>query len=173
MQLSTTMTARLSKAALASTVGGFAALAAFGNVTDYRTNLSFVRHVLSMDDQRPELAEVSRIDYRAIRSGRPHHVAYNGVTAVETFIAGSCLRSSWQMLRARDGDERTFDEAKNGAILGCTAGLGLWFFGFQGVAGEWFGMWKNEHWNGLPDAVRLCNYLSAVLILLNVPEPRP
>lgn len=173
MSLPAIATVRLSKAALAATVGGFGALAAFGNLTDYGTNLSFVRHVLSMDDQRPELAAVSRIDYRAIKAGWAHHLAYNGVTATETFIAASCLRSSWRMLRARRADDRTFGEAKNEAILGCTAGLGLWFFGFQGVAGEWFGMWKNEHWNGLPDAVRLCNYLSAVLIVLNLPEPRP
>ncbi|MGJ7911725.1 DUF2165 family protein [Neobacillus sp. LXY-1] len=32
------------------------------------------------------------------------------------------------------------------------------------VAGEWFGMWMNSIWNGLPDAFRLVTYQSVALV---------
>ena len=45
-------------------------------------------------------------------------------------------------------------------------GLILWFFSFQAVAGEWFGMWMSKEWNGLPDAARLTQYISTILVFV-------
>ncbi|MEV5827460.1 DUF2165 family protein [Spirillospora sp. NPDC052242] len=72
-------------------------------------------------------------------------------------------------LRAADA---VYRRAKRWGLVGCTIGLFLWFFGFQAVAGEWFGMWMNETWNGIPDAVRLCTYIGIVLIYLTIENDR-
>ncbi|WP_169050310.1 DUF2165 family protein [Campylobacter jejuni] len=44
----------------------------------------------------------------------------------------------------------------------------LWFFVFQVVAVEWFGMWMSKVWNGLPDAIRLATYMFLVLIFISL-----
>jgi len=40
---------RAAKIAMIAAIALFATLVAFGNITDYGTNLAFVQHVLSMD----------------------------------------------------------------------------------------------------------------------------
>lgn len=152
------------KAILLATVGGFAFLVVFGNVTDYNTNFQFVQHVLSMDSRRPDLGLT--IEYRAIPWTWFHHIGYIGIIAVETFIMSACLFGAYKMARAAGGTDSAFIAAKTWGAWGCTAALALWFFGFQAVGGEWFGMWMNESWNGIPDAVRLCTYIATVLIVL-------
>ncbi|WP_242454748.1 DUF2165 family protein [Bailinhaonella thermotolerans] len=159
---------RATKALLTFTVGGFAFFVVFGNVTDYWTNFEFVKHVLSMDAQKPELKAVSNINYRAIPWTWAHHVAYIGVILMETLILITCLYSAYRQARAVRGSDGEFTRAKFWGIVGCTAGLFLWFFGFQAVGGEWFGMWMNATWNGIPDAVRLCTYIGIVLIYLSL-----
>ncbi|HEF8053023.1 TPA: DUF2165 family protein [Campylobacter jejuni] len=44
----------------------------------------------------------------------------------------------------------------------------LWFFVFQVVAVEWFGMWMSKVWNGLPDTTRLATYMFLVLIFISL-----
>lgn len=168
MSLSTGWTIRLSKALLVFSVGAFGLLVVFGNLTDYWTNFEFVSHVLSMDSQRPELAEVSGVNYRAIEWTWAHHAAYIGVIAMEAFITLACLASAWMMIRALRASDAVFHQAKRWGILGCLAGLVLWFLGFQAVGGEWFAMWMNDTWNGTDDAVRLCTFIGMVLIFLSL-----
>ena len=55
---------RAAKAATVAAIALFDSLVAFGNLTDYNTNLAFVEHVLSMDAIFPH----SAIKYRAITS---------------------------------------------------------------------------------------------------------
>ena len=47
---------RLSKIALVATIALWLALVAFGNLTDYGSNLAFVQHVLAMDSIFPDAA---------------------------------------------------------------------------------------------------------------------
>lgn len=168
MSLSTGSAIRLAKALLVFSVGAFGLLVVFGNLTDYWTNFEFVSHVLAMDSQRPELAEVSRVNYRAIEWAWAHHAAYIGVILMETFITVACLASTWMMLRSLRASDAIFHRAKRWGVLGCLAGLLLWFLGFQAVGGEWFAMWMNEAWNGTADAVRLCTFIGMVLIFLTL-----
>ncbi|EHT5123405.1 DUF2165 family protein [Campylobacter jejuni] len=44
----------------------------------------------------------------------------------------------------------------------------LWFFAFQVVAAEWFGMWMSKVWNGLPDTTRLVTYMFLALIFISL-----
>ncbi|EDP4575704.1 DUF2165 family protein [Campylobacter jejuni] len=71
------------------------------------------------------------------------------------------------MFKARNLDAQSFHNAKifwdyffNLCIL--------WFFAFQVVAVEWFGMWMSKVWNSLPDAIRLATYMFLVLIFISL-----
>ena len=63
---------RLSKIGLVATIALWLALVAFGNLTDYGSNLVFVQHVLAMDSIFPDAA----IHYRAIHAPLLQHAAY-------------------------------------------------------------------------------------------------
>ncbi|AEW98941.1 Hypothetical protein SCATT_p07480 (plasmid) [Streptantibioticus cattleyicolor NRRL 8057 = DSM 46488] len=162
--------ARLAKAALTAALGGYAALTAFGNVTDPAPNREFVRHVLTMDDRAPELAELSRNGSRAIHRPWVWRAAYGCVIGGEALVGGLCLVSSWRQVRAAGAAHDHFARAASTGIAGAAGALLLWFLGFQTVGGEWFGMWMNQHWNGLDSAARVCGYAGVVLLLLCLPE---
>ncbi len=81
-------------------------------------------------------------------------------------IAIFCTKGGIDMLRNLEADAETFHESKRSGILGMLLGLILWFFSFQAVAGEWFGMWMSKEWNGLPDAARLTQYISTILVFV-------
>ncbi|HEF4437958.1 TPA: DUF2165 family protein [Campylobacter jejuni] len=44
----------------------------------------------------------------------------------------------------------------------------LWFFAFQVVVAEWFGMWMSKVWKGLPDTIRLVTYMFLALIFISL-----
>lgn len=157
---------RLSKALLVLTVGLLGLVVVFGNITDYFTNFQFVKHVLSMDNV--DKVEENTIAYRAISNIGFLHFSYICIILFESLITFLCLKGGIDMLRKLNADPTVFHEAKKYGILGLTACCLLWFFGFQVVAGEWFGMWMNSIWNGLPDAFRLVTYQTAVLIYVSL-----
>ena len=63
-----------------------------------------------------------------------------------------------------------FQTAKASTVVGLGTALGLWFFSFMGIAGEWFAMWQSEKYNALPDAGRIVQCVSAMLIFITMPE---
>jgi predicted small integral membrane protein len=153
------------RAAKIASVAGFAlhaSLVAFGNATDYGTNLEFVQHVLSMDTIFPN----STIRYRAITSPVLHQIAYLLIIVTETLVAALCWLGAYRLLRAVRGDGQTFNRAKPIAVAGLALGIMLWQVGFITIAGEWFGMWQSAQWNGVPDAFRFAMLLYASLIFL-------
>src|SRR5690625_3967131 len=132
---STIKTFRYVKALLVATVGGFAALVVFGNITDYDSNFQFVKHVLAMDSRRADLGKT--IEYRAIEWGWAWHAAYIGVILVEIFIMAACLYGAYRMARVASlTTDVEFYTAKKWGVLGLSGGLFLWFFGFQAVGGR-------------------------------------
>ncbi len=156
------MALRLAKVAIVAAVAAFATLVAFGNVTDYGTNLVFVQHVLSMDTIFPG----STIGYRAITSPALHHAAYALIIAAEAATAVLCWMGAVTLLRQRRAPAAAFNRAKAWAIAGLTLGFLTWQFGFMTVGGEWFGMWQSPQWNGVPSAFRFAVVIVAVLILV-------
>lgn len=152
---------RVSKVLMLLSFGGFAAVVVFGNLTDYQSNFNFVTHVFSMDTTYPG----NTIMYRAITETWMHHAAYWAIIATESVIMFLCLKGGLNLYKAINSDAKTFHEAKKIGIAGLILGILLWFFGFQAIAGEWFGMWMSK-WNGLPDATRLCNSLYPMLIFI-------
>lgn len=158
---------RIAKAFIVLFFAGFATLVVFGNLTDYFTNFEFVKHVLSMDNTFND-----DIMYRSITSDTLHHIGYIFIIIIEAFIMVSCWIGGIAMLSKVNAPNEAFTQSKRWAIVGLTAGVAVWFFGFQAIAGEWFGMWMNEDWNGIPDATRLTTFLMTSLIFVTLNNDR-
>jgi predicted small integral membrane protein len=160
------MVIRAAKVALVAAIALLASLVAFGNLTDYNTNLAFVQHVLSMDTIYP----FSTIRYRAITDPALHHAAYALIIAVETITAVLCWIGAALLARHIRAAAAVFNRAKTFAILGLTVGILLWQVGFMSIGGEWFGMWQSQQWNGIPSAFRFLLTSLAVLIFVAMPD---
>ena len=163
------MPERLSKIGLMATIALWLALVAFGNITDYGSNLVFVQHVLAMDSIFPDAG----IHYRAIHSPLLQHVAYLLIIAAETLAAALCSIGAWRMWQARRAPVSIFRGAKRFAIHGLTVGLMLWLGGFMAIGGEWFGMWMSSQWNGLESAFRFVVVLLVALVYLGQRDDEP
>lgn len=153
---------RLTKILVMAALALQISLVAFGNITDYGTNLAFVQHVLAMDTIFPD----ATIHYRAITSVPLQHAAYVLIIAFETLAALLCWSGAWRMWHSRRASAEQFQRAKGLAAVGLSVGLLIWLVGFMGVGGEWFGMWMSDHWNGIQSAFRLAILLLATLIYL-------
>ncbi len=156
------MATRLAKILLTATIALWLALVAFGNITDYASNLVFVQHVLAMDSIFPDAG----IHYRAIHSPLLQHAAYVLIIATETLAAISCGWGAWHMWRARRSPAARFSRSKRLAVTGLGIGVLLWLGGFMAIGGEWFGMWMSTRWNGLASAFRFVVVLLLALIFL-------
>lgn len=153
---------RLAKAAAVAAIALFATVVAFGNITDYGTNLVFVQHVLAMDSIFPN----STITYRAITSPALQHAGYALIIAAEALTGLLCWIGVVAMLRSLRARAAMFHAAKTYAVLGLVLGFLLWQVGFMTVGGEWFGMWQSQQWNGVPSAFRFAMVILAVLMFV-------
>nr|MBF0684220.1 DUF2165 domain-containing protein [Pseudomonas sp.] len=153
---------RIAKTLAVMSIAFFATLAAFGNITDYRTNFAFVQHVMAMDTVFPD----ADVRYRAVTSPILHHFAYVLIIAVETLVAALCWLGGVRMASRVRAEAILFNRSKNAAIVGLTLGYLLWQVGFMSVGGEWFGMWMSSQWNGLESAFRFFITILGVLIFV-------
>lgn len=147
--------------------GLYAFIVAFGNITDYRSNLIFVEGVLTMSTTFDE----NNLMWRAIESTFIHHLIYILIISTEIIIAVLSLIGSYKMIQNLKKDTKQFQESKRYGIVGLLLGFFLWFFGFQIIAGEWFAMWQSEIFNALDSAFRITTYIMLSLILLFIKEP--
>jgi predicted small integral membrane protein len=157
---------RAAKIIAVGAIALFASLVAFGNITDYNTNLAFVQHVLSMDTIFP----FSTIKYRAITDPTLQRAAYGLIIATEAAVAVLCWIGVAFLVRHIRAEARAFNRAKMFAVLGLTLGFLLWQVGFMSIGGEWFGMWQSQQWNGVPSAFRFVMVIIAVLIFVVLPD---
>jgi predicted small integral membrane protein len=157
---------RAAKIVMVAAIALFASLVAFGNITDYDTNLAFVQHVLAMDTIFPE----STIRWRAITNPALQHAAYLLIIAAESVMAVLCWVGAFALLRRLRADARAFNRAKGLPIAGLTLGFLIWQVGFMSIGGEWFGMWQSQQWNGVPSAFRFVAVILAVLIFVAMPD---
>ncbi|MCW5722956.1 MAG: DUF2165 domain-containing protein [Devosia sp.] len=160
------MMIRLSKVVLVAAMALYASLVAFGNITDYGSNLLFVQHVLLMDT----IHSNATIGYRAISAPALHHLAYLLIIAVELLTAALGWAGAARLLARRNAGARDFNRSKDWAVAGLTVGIVLWQAGFMSIGGEWFGMWMSASWNGLQSAFRVFITFIAVLIYLVLPD---
>lgn len=160
---------RFSRILLVAVIALWVGLVAFSNITDYRSNLAFVQHVLAMDTIFPDAA----IHYRAIHSPLLQHAAYVLIIAAEVLVAVLCGCGAWRMWRARRASAALFRRARRMAVAGLAVGVVLWLGGFMAIGGEWFGMWMSSQWNGLESAFRFVVVLLAALIYLGQRDDEP
>lgn len=157
---------RLSKVIILLSIAGLGAVVVFGNLTDYNSNFQFVAHMMSMDSKPEYLGKA--IEYRAITTTWVHHFAYISVICIEALITFFAFKGAFAMLQASKQSAEIFHQSKKYGVIALTLCCFLWFFGFQVVAGEWFGMWMSSQWNGLPDAFRLVTYMLLALIYVSL-----
>jgi len=156
---------RLGKAALVASIALFFTLVAFGNVTDYDSNWQFVRHVLSMDTTFPE----STLRWRAVTSPAVQTAGYWLIIAWQAVTAVILWAGAVGLVRLADSPD--FAKAKAVAAAGLILGFLLYAVGFIAIGGEWFAMWQSEIWNGQQKAFEFLTMISAVLVILLLPEP--
>lgn len=156
------MTLRISKLLLVMAMALLASLVSFGNITDYDSNLAFVRHVFLMDTTFPGNANM----YRAIASPAIQNAGYIVIIAFETATAVCCWAGAVLMWRARHALAPVFQRAKRVALAGLTLGFLTWQVAFKSIGGEWFDMWMSTQWNGEESAFRF--YTTFILVLIFV-----
>ena len=162
------MIVRASKSILVAAVALWVSLVAFGNITDYGTNLAFVNHVLSMDTVFPD----TTIRYRAIENLALHHAAYLLIIVAETLAAILCWVGAIRMFRTIPAPA-AFARSKDAAVIGLTTCLLIWLVGFIAIGGESFGMWMSTQWNGIESAFRFSALILGILIFVVLPEGAP
>lgn len=160
------MTLRLAKIAVLAAYALLLALIAFGNITDYAVNWSFVQHVLAMDTT----FKSAGVMWRAITSPTIQTIAYLAIIATETVAAVLLWWGVLRLLGARRAPAAAFERAKTVAVAGLTLSLLLWLGGFLAVGGEWFAMWQSPTWNGTPSAGRFLLAGGIALLFLIQPE---
>ena len=140
----------------------FAGLVTYDNLTDYETNYTFVRHVLSMDTTPPGNA----LMYRSVNSPSWWQAAYALIIAGEGATALGFAGAAALLLRHLSSPAASFNRAKG--LTAVAAGLGflVWFFGFMVIGGEWFQMWRSPLWNDQQRAFRFYLTILAVLIFV-------
>ncbi len=149
--------------------GLYLALVAFGNITDFDTNETFVRHVLAMDTTNFGAEPGTNLDpdvmWRAIENETLQMIAYIGIIAAETIGAAILLWAAVTWFRDR---ESAYRKARALSTIGLLIFIVIFMGGFIAIGGEWFQMWKSADWNGLDPAFR--NSALAMLTLVHLPS---
>ncbi|PZQ89015.1 MAG: hypothetical protein DI534_09560 [Leifsonia xyli] len=139
-------------------------LVAFGNITDYGTNLAFVQHVLSMDTTnfggKPGQDLDNDVMWRAITSPVLQNIGYVLIIVWES-LSGIILATAF-VLWVR-GRRTGYASARALSSIGLLMVVALFLGGFIAIGGEWFEMWRSTAWNGEDAALR-----TAVLALVSL-----
>jgi predicted small integral membrane protein len=155
---------RLAKIAMIAALASFALIVAYDNIVDYGSNYAFVQHVLSMDTTFPGNA----LMYRAITDERVWSAAYAAIIAAEGLTGLLLAIGALALLARLKAPAERFNRAKVWSVAGMT--VGLWFFGFAVVAGEYFAMWQSRTFNGQEAAFRFTMVILGVLIFVSQPD---
>jgi predicted small integral membrane protein len=141
----------------------YIALVAFGNITDFGTNQSFVQHVLAMDTTFKD----DDLMWRAVTSKGLQNAAYVAIIVWETLAALVLGYGTWLWAR------REHTRARSVSTYGLLMLLLLFGAGFIAIGGEWFSMWQSKTWNGLEAATRVIVFAGFVLIVNHLPLREP
>jgi predicted small integral membrane protein len=141
-------------------------LVAFGNITDYGSNETFVRHVLAMDTTFKSPA----LMWRAITDPTVQTIAYLFIIAAETLGALLLWFGFAVLLRHRKAAPEAFHAAKGLALFALAWALAIWVIGFMAIGGEWFAMWQSETWNGQDAASQFAAMSGMTMIFLAIRE---
>ncbi len=147
-------------------------LVAMGNVTDYETNLAFVRHVLAMDTTNFGAPAGTELDpdviWRAVTPATAQTVAYLAIIAWQWLTAA--VLSYATVLWVRSREPRRFDAPRRWSTIGYLMLVLLFMGGFITIGGGWFQMWRSADWNGLDPAFRNTMLALFGLVLVHLPS---
>jgi predicted small integral membrane protein len=111
----------------------------------------------------------STLRWRAITNPSVQAAGYWVIIGSEILIAVILWLGVASLLRSIDSTD--FARAKATAAAGLVLGFLLYAVGFVAIGGEWFAMWQSEIWNGQQKAFEFLTMISAVLVILLMPEP--
>ncbi len=123
---------------------------------------SFVKGVLSGEGVPAD----SGFEWRFIDATWFQAVSYIAVMALETLTGILLLIAGILGLRA-SGSSQRWNHVQKLTFLGGFLGLGIFFFGFMVVGGNWFIMYLNSQWNGLEPAFQN-SVMTITMLLLTV-----
>lgn len=145
------MNPRIIKSIFAAAFSLYFALIAFNNISDYTSNLAFVKGVLTMEDVFSNPAN----QWRAVPWPWAVPVFYGMIIIWESAIAIILGRGALAMFRTGNQDLKKFNQAKELVSIGYLMSFIQWFVFFVAIAGEWFLMWQSETWNAQSTAFSL------------------
>lgn len=148
---SAVLVVRTSKIVMTGGLALWALLVALGNILDYGSNFTFVRHVLAMDTVFADTALKSR----AIASPAVQSAAFAAIIAAEALVSFAFFTATVAMAATLKASAEDFRRAKAWTAVGVALGFALWFVGFLGIAGEWFVMWQSATWNAQDTSFRI------------------
>ena len=143
-------------------IGTFAGLVTLNNLRDPKSNLNFVRHLMSMDTIFPG----SRLKSRAIDSPWLQRMFFGAIVAAEGATALLCLVGTLVLATAIGAPTDEFHAAKAPAFAGLGLGFALWFGGFMVIGGQWLASWQSKDWNGRESAFMFYAAIALVFLIL-------
>jgi predicted small integral membrane protein len=160
------MITRAAKTVVVAGVAFYYSLVVFNNLTDFNSNLVFVRHTLSMDTTFPGNSGM----WRAIHSPAIQAAFYLSIIAWEVLTAILLWWGSMRLMLALRQPAAAFNAAKSVPVAALTLSLMMWLIAFLAVGGEWFLMWQSAQWNGQSAAFRMFTVVGITLLLLLQPD---
>lgn len=157
--------ARVAASLFVLMVAAYYLVVAFDNITNplnpNGSNWPFVEGVLSGEG----VPEQSGFQWRFITATWFDALSYILIIVVETFT-GVTLLAAGLLGVMRSRSEARWARAQRWTFLGGVCGLGLYFFGFITVGGNWFVMYLNKQWNALDAAFQNSMLTVSMLILV-------
>lgn len=157
-------TARVITSLVILMVAAYFLVVGFDNITNptnpNASNWPFVQGVISGDGVPAD----SGFQWRFIDATWFQAISYVLVMAMETLTGVILLIAGLKGLRAAQSSSR-WDRAQKWTLVGGFLGLGVFFFGFMVVGGNWFIMYLNSKWNGLEPAFQNSVMTVSMLVL--------
>jgi predicted small integral membrane protein len=157
-------TARVVTSLVVLMVAAYYLVVGFDNITNptnpNASNWPFVQGVISGDGVPAD----SGFQWRFIDATWFQAISYVLVMTMETLTGVILLVAGVKGLRAAPSSAR-WDRAQKWTLVGGLLGLGIFFFGFMVVGGNWFIMYLNAKWNGLEPAFQNSVMTVSMMIL--------
>lgn len=157
-------TARVVTSLFILMVGAYYLVVGFDNITNptnpNASNWPFVQGVLSGDGVPAD----SGFEWRFVDATWFQALSYIMIMTLETITGIVLLVAGFKGLRGSQNAAR-WSLAQKWTFVGGFLGLGVFFFGFMVVGGNWFIMYLNSKWNGLEPAFQNSVMTVSMLIL--------
>ena len=141
-------------------------LLVLNNTNDYKSNLAFVQHVLTMDTTFPGNNGM----WRAIHSPAIWMAFFVSIVIWETATSLLLWFAGFRLLTRLRSNAATFNAAKKPAVLALTLGLLLWLTAFLSVGAEWFLMWQSKQWSGQQTAFHMFAVVGILMLYVVMPD---